>query len=166
VSYLGHLIGIQGVATDNSKISTIADWPTPQNVKELHSFLGLVGCYRKFIKNFGSICQSLTNSLKKGVLYVWTSNHHKDFSTLKHALVMAPVLALPNFSKPLMIEIDASDGGVGDVLMRDGHPLAFLNNALRPKFKGLSTYEKEYMTIILAVQQWRPYLQQGSSIST
>jgi hypothetical protein len=62
-------------------------------------------------------------------------------------------LALPNFARPFIIETDASDGGVGVVLMQDGHPLAFLSKALGPRTKGLSTYEKEFVAILLAVQQ-------------
>jgi hypothetical protein len=92
---------------------------------------------------------------------VWTSVHDQAFATLKQALISAPVLALPNFSKPFVVETDASDGGIGAVLMQDGHPLAFFSKALGPKSKGLSTYEKEYMAILLAVQQWRSYLQHG-----
>jgi hypothetical protein len=69
------------------------------------------------------------------------------------------VLALPNFAKPFTIETDASDSGVGAVLMQDGHPLAYFSKALGPKTRGLSTYEKEFMAILLAVQQWRSYLQ-------
>jgi hypothetical protein len=68
-------------------------------------------------------------------------------------------LALPNFAKPFVIETDASDSGLGAVLMQDGHPLAFSSKALGPKSRGLSTYEKEFMPILLAVQAWRPYLQ-------
>jgi hypothetical protein len=71
-----------------------------------------------------------------------------------------PVLAFPNFDKPFMIETNASDSGVGAILMQDGHPFAYLNKALGPKSSGLSTYE-EYMAILLAVLQWRSYLQQG-----
>jgi hypothetical protein len=74
------------------------------------------------------------------------------------------VLALPNFSRPFIIETGACDDGMGAVLMQDGHPLAFLSKALGPKSRGLSTYEKEYMVILLAVQQWRAYLQQGEFI--
>jgi hypothetical protein len=71
------------------------------------------------------------------------------------------MLALPNFSKPFVIEMDASDSGVGAVLMQDGHPLAFFSKALDPKTQGLSIDKKEFMSlaILLAVQQWRSYMQ-------
>lgn len=71
----------------------------------------------------------------------------------------SPVLAMPRFDKPFSIETDASVLGIGAVLIQDGHPLAFLSKALGPRSRGLSTYEKEYMAILMAVQQWRSYLQ-------
>jgi hypothetical protein len=89
--------------------------------------------------------------LKKGVIFVWTQDHQVVFDTLKQALISAPVLALPNFAKPFVIETDAYDVGIGVVLIQEGHPLAFLSKALGPKSRGLSTYEKEYMAILLAV---------------
>lgn len=156
---MGHVINAQGVATDPVKIQAIAEWPVPNCLKDLRSFLGLAGYYRKFIRHFGVICQPLTALLKKGSLFVWTNEHGIAFDTLKKALVTAPVLALPDFTVVFLVETDASAVGVGAVLMQKGHPLAFLSKALGPKSRGLSTYEKEYLAVILAVQQWRPYLQ-------
>lgn len=121
--------------------------------------MGLAGYYRKFVRHFGIISKPLTNLLKKNTLFIWTPDHETAFLILKQALCNSPVLALPNFSRPFCIETDASKGGVGAVLMQDGHPLAYLSKALGPKSCGLSTYEKEYMAILLAVQSWRSYLQ-------
>jgi hypothetical protein len=97
--------------------------------------------------------------LKKNVIFIWTPEHDSTFQALKMVLCQSPVLALPNFAKPFTIETDASDAGVGAVLMQEGYPLAFFSKALGPKSRGLSTYEKEFMVILLAVQQWHPYLQ-------
>jgi hypothetical protein len=139
----------------------VAAWPTPKNVKELRSFLVLAGYYMKFVKNFGVINRPLSNLLKKNIVYAWTKEHESAFSALRQALVSAPVLALPNFEQSFIIETNASNEGVGVVLMQGGHPLAFLRKALGVKSRSLSTYEKKYMAILLAVQQWRAYLQQA-----
>ena len=117
------------------------------------------GYYRKFIAQYGIICKPLTNLLKKGALFVWTSETETAFQALKQALISAPVLALPDFSKEFFIETDASNKGIGAVLVQDGHPLAYVSRALGPKNQTLSVYEKEYLAILLAIQQWRSYLQ-------
>jgi hypothetical protein len=147
LSYLGHIISAKGIATNPSKITTVQSWPPPTNVKELRSFLGLTGYYRKFVKHFAVIAKPLTDLLKKQALLVWTSEHTEAFNTLKLALVSAPVLAMLDFSQTFCIEIDASNKGVGAVLLQNGHPLAFISKPLGPRTHGLSTYEKEYLAI-------------------
>jgi hypothetical protein len=79
-------------------------------------------------------------------------------------LITAPVLALPDFSLQFVIDTDACDMGIGVVLSQQGHPLAFVSRALGPRNRARSVYEKEYLAILLAVQQWRPYLQLGEFI--
>jgi hypothetical protein len=159
LAYLGHVINHAGVSTDPAKIAAIAQWPVPSTVKELRGFLGLAGYYRKFVHHFGIIAKPLTALLKKHSLFIWTPDHDLAFQQLKDALYQSPVLVLPNFALPFCIETDASDHGVGAVLMHDGYFLAYLSRSLGPKSRGLSTYEKEYMVILLAVQSWHSYLQ-------
>ena len=94
----------------------MVNWCTPQSVKDLSSFLGLAGYYRKFVRNFGVIAKPLTELLKKNTLFSWTTAHDQSFQALKQALSSSPVLALPDFSKPFSIETDASASGIGAVL--------------------------------------------------
>jgi hypothetical protein len=164
ITYLGYVINAKRVSTSPEKIVAVRQWPVTSSVKELRSFLGLAGYYRKFVENFGLIAKPLTDLLKKHVLFVWTSDHDPTFVKLKHALVNAPVLALPNFNKSFLIEIDASDKGVGAVLMQEGHPIAYVSKPLGAKLRGLSTYEKDYVTILLAVEKWRPYLRSAEFV--
>ena len=158
LEYLGHIISAQGVSTDPQKIQVIKEWPVPVNAKQLRGFLGLAGYYRKFIKHYGVISKSLTELLKKNVIYQWTDTQQKAFDALKQALISAPVLKLPDFSQEFVIETDASEQGIGAVLMQGGHPLAFLSKALSPKNRGLSTYEKECLAVLMAIDKWRQYL--------
>lgn len=161
VNYLGHVVSAKGVSTDESKIQSVRDWPTPTNLKELRGFLGLTGYYRKFIRHYAVISQPLTALLKKGVLFVWTEVEETAFLALKTALITSPVLSIPDFKLQFVVDTDACDVGIGVVLSQQGHHVAYVSRALGPRNKGLSVYEKEYLAIILAVQQWRPYLQVG-----
>lgn len=158
IAYMGHVISGEGVATDDSKIQAIQTWPSPTTLKELRGFLGLRGYYRKFIKHYVILSQPLSAMLRKGVLFVWTVESETTFQVLKRAMVTAPVLALPDFKSQFVIDTDACDVGIGAVLSQKGHPLAFVSRSLGPRNRALSVYEKEYLAILLAVQQWRPYL--------
>lgn len=157
VQYLGHTIFDQGVAVDDSKIARIREWPTPTNVKSLRSFLRLAGYYRRFVKRFGTIAKPLTDLLKSNGFH-WSNEADMAFHALKRALISTHVLALPDFSQPFIIESDASDGGIGDVLSQGKHPIAFISRALAPRHCVLLVYDKEMLAIVYVVQQWRPYL--------
>jgi hypothetical protein len=118
-------------------------------VKEVRGFLGITSYYRKFICSYGVISKPLTNLLRKGAVFAWTCVEQEAFLTLKKALITAPVLALPNFDKVFVLETDASDKGIGAVLMQDGHPLAYVSKALGPKTSTLSVYEKRVLSYSL-----------------
>ncbi|XP_072066801.1 uncharacterized mitochondrial protein AtMg00860-like [Arachis hypogaea] len=111
VEYLGHVVSLEGVRVDDSKIETIHCWPIPTSVKQLRAFLGLASYYRKFICNFATLAAPLTNLLRKEG-FVWSPSVSDAFVTLKEALTHAPVLALLDFSKPFVLETDASGTGL------------------------------------------------------
>ena len=127
------------------------NWPIPHNVKGVRGFLGLTGYYRKFIANYGKIARPLTELTKKDGFH-WGPAAELTFEELKKVMTHAPLLTLPNFSKPFAIECDASRVGIGAVLMQDGHPIAYFSKALSPTNLNKSAYEKELMALVLVVQ--------------
>lgn len=158
IEYLGRIISDQRVSIDLDKIACMVNWDVPKNVKQLRGFLGLTGYYRKFIKHYGLISKPLTDLLKNDS-FIWSSTAGLAFQQLKQAMTSAPILALPNFQLPFVLETDASGYGIGAVLQQAGKPIAFLSKSLCPKNQALSIYEREFLVVLMAVQKWRGYLQ-------
>ncbi|MCH87732.1 enzymatic polyprotein, partial [Trifolium medium] len=157
VDYLGHTVSGSGVAMDKCKVKDILEWPPPTTVKQLRGFLGLTGYYRRFIKAYSSIALPLTNLLKKD-MFKWDNETATAFVQLKQAVSTTPILALPDFSQPFVLETDASSCGVGAVLSQQGHLIAFFSKKLGPKARQQSAYVREFRTITEALSKFRHYL--------
>ena len=158
IDYLGHVISQEGVSTDSSKTDAMLSWPQPTTITELRGFLGLTGYYKCFVQNYGIIAKPLTQLLKKKQ-FQWTAAATEAFQALKQAMSQTPVLILPDFSLPFVVETDACAHGVGAVLMQQERPVAYLSKALGPTHQQLSIYEKEFLALIMAIEKWRSYLQ-------
>lgn len=139
IEYMGHIVSGKGVTPEPSKIQVMVRWPSPTTAKELHAFLRLTGFYRKFIKSYAFFAAPLTKLLCKDA-FGWMHESQMAFDQLKSAMTNAPVLALPNFSEPFMIETNASGTAIGAVLMQRGHLLAYFSKSLGPRLLHASTY--------------------------
>ena len=164
--YLGHVVGGGKVQVEESKVDAIRGIATPQIKKEVRAFLGLTGYYRKFIPNYASTATPLTDLTRKTEpnRVNWTADYEVAFTKLKQMLCTAPVLWTPDFERPLVLQTDASDRGVGAVLSQpteDGsgdHPIAYFSKKLLPREEKYSMGEKECLAIKLAIQAFRVYL--------
>jgi hypothetical protein len=147
VEYLGHTVGKDGLRVDPKKIEAMQDWLHPKTLKILRGFMGLIGYYHKFVKNYGNIVAPLT-ALLKNISFTWTPVVAQYFQTLKTTMCTTLVLALPDFTKTFVLECDASRKGINGVLMQEGQPLAFTNKQLSERNLGKPIYEKEMLAIL------------------
>lgn len=158
VVFLGFVISSQGVQVDQEKVKAIQEWPTPKNVNEVRSFHGLASFYRRFVKDFSTLAAPLNEVIKKNVGFKWGEKQEQAFATLKEKLTHAPILSLPNFFKSFEIECDASNVGIGAVLMQEGHPIAYFSEKLNGAALNYPTYDKELYALVRALQTWQHYL--------
>lgn len=159
VSYLGHTVSDEGLKPDPAKYEAIEKWPRPTTVKEVQSFLGLVNYYRRFVKNFAGIAKPLYELTKKDAEFIWTENCENAFTKLKHTVMSPPVLTHPDFSKPFIVQADASENGIGAVLMNhDKRPIAFLSRMLDSTEQAYHMTDKELLAIVWSIRKWQNYL--------
>ncbi|XP_072962659.1 uncharacterized mitochondrial protein AtMg00860-like [Typha angustifolia] len=129
VDYLGHIISKDGVEADPKKIQSMVEWPLPKTTKELRGFLDLTGYYRRFVANYGKVAAPLTALLQEGA-FIWMDKAKETFEAMKKAMILAPVFALADFTKPFTIECNVSGVGIGAVLMQEGRLVAYMSKAL------------------------------------
>jgi hypothetical protein len=158
VEFLGHVVTQDGIKPNSKKIEAIQKFPVPKTQREIKSFLGLLGYYRRFIKNFAKITKPLTQCLKKNEKVAHTKEFLESVALCKNILTTEPVLAYPDFEKPFEVTTDASNYAIGAILSQDNHPLCYASRTLNPAEVNYSTIEKELLAIVWSCKYFRPYL--------
>jgi hypothetical protein len=152
------MVSPEGITVDPDKVKEVLEWKLPTTVSEVRSFLGLVGYYRRFILNFSKIVKPITELLKKGNKYVWSEACDEAFKHLKKLLTTSLVLAQPDTAKPFDVYCDASDTGLGGVLMQEGHGISHSSRQLRHHEEHYPTHDIELVAVVMALCTWHHYL--------
>jgi len=162
VTYLGHVVGRDGVATDPEKVQAVKEWAVPRDLPELRAFLGLVGYYWQYIPDFVGIAQPVNRLTAKGVRWQWTQEEQQAFDHLKQRLMEAPILAYLDPAREYILDTDTSDHSVGAVLsqVQGGSEVvvAYYSKTFAAAEKNYCTTRKELLAVVKAVKHFRPYL--------
>ena len=163
VVFLGRNIDGQTKTTKEESVEKVKGIKEPTNVKQLQRFLGLCGHFRAFIKDYSKLARPLTKLTLKDSVFAWSEEHQKVFEELKSKITQNPVLALPDYSKPFILTTDASDLGTGAVLTQK-YPdnkervIGYQSYTFNKAENNYSTYEKEMLAVLKAVEYFRTYL--------
>ncbi|XP_021722788.1 uncharacterized protein LOC110690271 [Chenopodium quinoa] len=159
---LGHVVSSRGIEVDKAKIDTIQSLPYPTNVREVRSFLGHAGFYRRFIEGFSKLANAMCKLLQKDVKFHFDDDCKKAFDELKAKLISAPIIQAPDWSLPFEIMCDASDYAVGAVLGqkvgRASHVIYYASMTLNSAQRNYTTTEKELLAVVFALEKFRSYL--------
>ena len=165
-TYLGHVVGNGIVKPEEGKLPVLDQFPRPKTKKQIRSFLGLSGYYRQFIPNYATIAVPLTNMTRRKPepeKIIWTPQSIQAFNKLKEILLSAAVMMNPDFSRPFILQTDASKVGVGAVLSQTDtegydHPVAYFSRKSLPREQKYATTEKECLAIKLGIEAFQVYL--------
>ena len=164
VTYLGHKVSKDGIATDPAKVEAVKDWPTPENVSDVRSWIGFTSYFRRFISGYSEIQKPLYALTEKtDTTFNWTPKCEEAFKQMKKALTEAPVLAYPSRESTFILDCDASNYGMGAVLSQedgDGieRPVAYFSKTLKKPERRYCVTRKELLALVSAVKHFHHYL--------
>ncbi len=157
ITFMGHLITKDGLQTDPEKVRAIRDMQAPRSFEELRRFLGLVNYLSKFLPNVADATMPMRNLTKKGVPWLWSASQQASFEKVKTLVTNTPVLTFYNTNKELVLENDASEYGIGSVLLQEGKPVAYASRSLSDAERRYAQIEKEMLAIAFGLEKFHHY---------
>ena len=147
VVFLGFIVSFEGVSSNPQKVQLIVHWLEAKNIQEIRSFHGLVSFYHRFIKGFSTIMFPIIDFMNQRE-FIWTKVAIKTFNEVKQKMTEAPIMRLPDFTKPFEVKCDALGIGIGGVLSQECHLIAYFSEKSNDAKQKYSTYDKEFYVII------------------
>nr|GFC07945.1 putative reverse transcriptase domain-containing protein [Tanacetum cinerariifolium] len=148
----------KGIYVDPVKIESVKDWASPKSPTEIRKFLGLTGYYRRFIEGLSKMAKTMTKLTQKKIMFEWGDKQEAAFQLLKQKLCSVPILALPEGSEDFIVYCDASNKGLGAVLMQREKVISYVSRQVKIHEKNYTTHDLELGAVVFALKIWRHYL--------
>ena len=158
VRYCGHIFSAQGIRADPEKVKAITNLSEPKDMKALQRFLGTVNYLARFLPRLSQVCEPLRRLLAKDVEWSWQTQQQAAFDQIKQLVAKHPVLSYYDVSKPVTVQCDASDVGLGAVLLQENIPVAYASRALSSAERRYAQIEKECLAIVFGCERFEQYV--------
>ena len=162
VNFLGHVLTEAGVEVQPEKVSAVQNWPTPRNLTELRSFVGLCSYYHRFISEFANVAAPLRELTRKNARFIWGPEQDRAFHLLKEKLTAAPILGMPRDEGTYYLDTGASDVGLGAVLSQDQDGqevvLGYASRILSRTERNYDVTRRELLAVVYGLKTYRQYL--------
>ena len=162
VGFLGHIVGRSGLACDPDKLSAVRNWHEPTKLKGVRQFIGFVGYYWRFVKDFAKLADPLVSLTRKGAPILWGRDQQDSFDSLKACLLCAPILGFPTENDRFVLDTDASLFAIGGVLSQIQNEeevvIAYASRSLRLSQRRYCTTRREMLAAVVMCTHFRSYL--------
>ena len=157
VTYIGHILTADGVKPDESKVKAILEMPAPTDKKGVMRLLGTVNYLAKFVPDMSQITEPIRALLKQDVEFEWNSAQKAAFTKIKKILTSDPILKYFDVNKEVTISCDASQSGLGSVLLQDNKPVAYASRSMTDAETRYAQIEKELLAILFGMERFHQY---------
>ena len=158
IPFFGNIIGAEGIEPDPAKVTAICNMKAPNDIKELQTFLGIANYLGRFTPHLATLSAPLRDLCKSDVPYDWGPEHDAAFSALKKTISSSEVLRYYDNTKPLILQVDASQRGLGAALLQDGGPIAFASKSLTETEGRYTNIEREMLGIVFGLERFHQYV--------
>ena len=157
VTYMGHTLTNTGLKPDEEKIRAIIEFPAPHDLHNLRRFIGMVNYLSKFDHTLTTKCEPLNRLTRKDQIFQWAEVQQRAFEDIKKAIANTPILAYYDLEKPVTIQTDMSDVGVGAVLLQNGKPVSYASKVWNDYEKNYAPIEKEMRVVVFGLHKFSDY---------
>jgi hypothetical protein len=162
--FFGNILTKDGMEVDSEKVDAIKKMAPPSTKAELQSFLGIVNYMKTYTATLTDASAPLRQLCKEGIVYQWEKRHQDAFENIKDELTRTPVLAYFDAKKNHVIQTDASEKGLGGVLLQDDQPVMYISRALTPTEKGYSNIERELLSLVFGMERLHNFVYGGTTL--